>query len=175
MKLCDIVLNKILICDTTAHTGYFWIIYRSKIGFLIGCEILQQYHFRRNNNNNNNKNRWFEWRWFNVQTIIINSQFPPPLFWCVIWNSAFVGMVTLAMAAAQERRRQPVADRPEEEQDYATLARAGGRKGGLATLSLCRLSEGIYPQWSHKIIFVVLLECLVLYGASNCRTQRAVV
>lgn len=61
MKLCDIVLNKILICDTTAHTGYFWIIYRSKIGFLIGCEILQQYHFRRNNNNNN-KNRWFEWR-----------------------------------------------------------------------------------------------------------------
>ena len=109
----------------------------------------------------------------NVQTL--NSQFPPPLFWCVIWNSAFVGMVTLAMAAAQERRRQPVTDRPEEEQDYATLARAGGRKGGLATLSLCRLSEGIYPQWSHKIIFVVLLERLVLYGASNCRTQRAVV
>lgn len=50
-------------------------------------------------------------------------------------------MVTLAMAAAQERRRQPVG---EEEQDYATLARAGGRKGELATPSLCGLSEAIY-------------------------------
>ena len=49
-------------------------------------------------------------------------------------------MVTLAMAAAQERRRQPVG---EEEQDYATLARAGGRKGELATTSLCGLSEAI--------------------------------
>lgn len=53
-------------------------------------------------------------------------------------------MVTLAMAAAQEQRRQPVAGSidtgsPEEEQDYVTLAKAGGRKGGLATLSMCRL------------------------------------
>ena len=65
-------------------------------------------------------------------------------------------MVTLAMAAAQEQRRQPVAGSIdtgslEEEQDYATLAKAGGRKGGLATLSMCRLSDSVYPQWSYKL------------------------
>ena len=81
-----------------------------------------------------------------VQCTKNNSQLPPPLFLCVIWNSAVVGMVTLAMAAAQEQKRQPVAGSPEEEQDYATLARAGGRKGGPVALSMCRLSDGIYLQ-----------------------------
>ena len=87
-------------------------------------------------------------------------------------------MVTLAMSAAQERRRQPVG---EEEQDYATLARAGGRKGELATPSLCGLSEAglVVLQKFCKtiIIFVVLLLARARTPGTlrGLRTQRAAV